>query len=80
VRMAPELELRKHHRTVHRHLERPPGGLDQPDLGLGESLTQLGRQTGGPGMVVSDDAELNRDHHGRPLWSSDTATKSTAAR
>jgi hypothetical protein len=44
-------------------LEYPAGRLDQPDLGLGERGPNLGRQTGGPGFIVSDDAEFDRDAH-----------------
>jgi hypothetical protein len=39
---------------------------DQGDLERGEFLPELGRQTGGPGLIVSDDAVLDRQLHGRP--------------
>ena len=45
-------------------LEHPAGRLDQPDLGLRKRYPNLGRQTGGPGFIVSDDAEFDRDAHG----------------
>jgi hypothetical protein len=38
--------------------------LDQPDLGLGEGRANLGRQTGGPRLIVSDDAEFDCHAHG----------------
>lgn len=39
---------------------------NQLDFSLGEPLTNLGRQTGGPGFVVSNDAVFDRDLHSLP--------------
>ena len=44
------------HLAVHRHVEHSARRRDQPDVGIRERLLQLGRQTGGPRLVVSDDA------------------------
>ena len=49
--------------AVHLDLEGAARRLDQLDLRLGEGLVNLGRQTGGPGLVVSDDAVFDRDTH-----------------
>jgi len=51
--------------TVQLDLERAARRLDQPDLHLGEGRPYLGRQTGGPRLIVSDDAKLYSDTHGR---------------
>ena len=53
--------------TIHFDFERAPRGLNQLDLGGGEFLADLGRQTGGPGLIVSDDAEFDRDAHGERI-------------
>jgi hypothetical protein len=58
--------------AVHFDLEDPARRFDQFDLGIGESTADLGRQTGGPGLVVSDDAEFNRDSHGPTIAVLDT--------
>jgi hypothetical protein len=39
---------------------------NQFDLRLGKPLTNFGRQTGGPGFVVSNDAVFDRDLHSLP--------------
>jgi hypothetical protein len=44
--------------------EHPTRRLDQPDFRLGECRPNLGRQTGGPRFIVSDDAELDGHPHG----------------
>ena len=49
--------------TVHIHLEYASRGLDEFDLGVRVSLPNLGRQTGGPRLVVSNDAVLDRHLH-----------------
>jgi methyl-accepting chemotaxis protein len=63
VGMAAGAQLREHQRPIHRDLERPARRVDQAHLGAREGVPQLGRQTGGPGMVVSDDAVLDTDPH-----------------
>jgi hypothetical protein len=45
------------------NLEYTAGRLDQTDFRAGEYLLQLSRQTGGSGLVVSDDAVLNGHIH-----------------
>jgi hypothetical protein len=59
--MPAERPLGEEELAVHRHLEDPAGARDETNLGVGELLLQLGRQTGGPWLIVSDDAVL--DHH-----------------
>jgi hypothetical protein len=44
--------------------EHPARRLDQPDFCLWKHHLDLGRQTGGPGFIVSDDAELDGHAHG----------------
>ena len=58
----PDCLLGEHEAAVDRHLEDAAGGLDQPDFGVGKGLLQLSRQTGGSGLVVSNDAVLDRRH------------------
>ena len=38
--------------------------LDQPHVSVREGIAELGRQTGGPRLVVSDDAVFDGDGHG----------------
>jgi hypothetical protein len=45
-------------------LEHAARRLDQPDLRLRERRANLGRQTGSPRLIVSDDAELDGHAHG----------------
>jgi hypothetical protein len=63
LRVAPESLFREHQVAVHGYLEDATGGGHQPDLGVGYFLLQLGRQTGGSGLVVSDDAVFDDDPH-----------------
>jgi hypothetical protein len=42
----------------------PARRLDQPDFRLRERRPNLGRQTGSPWLIVSDDAELDGHAHG----------------
>jgi hypothetical protein len=49
--------------AVHDHLEHTAGRLNQLHVGVRECATQLGRQTGGPGLVVSNDAVFDRHAH-----------------
>ena len=62
--VSPERLLGENEATVYRHVEYPARGLDQADLGIGKGLFQLSRQTGGSGLIVSNDAVLDRDEHG----------------
>ena len=59
--MTPDRLLGEDEIAIHRHLEYPTGRLDKADLGIRVGLLQLGRQTGSPRFVVSDNAIL--DHH-----------------
>lgn len=62
---VPSLDfLREHTAPVDLHFEYPTGGLDQFELGLRMRLAYLGRQTGGPRLVVSNDAVFDRHAHG----------------
>jgi hypothetical protein len=54
--------------AVHGDLEDAAGGRDQPDLGVGNVLFQLSRQTGGSRLIVSDDAVLDDHAHAPLLW------------
>ena len=48
------------------------GRLDQAHFGVGKGIPDLGRQTGGPRFVVSDDAVFDRDGHGGKVVALDT--------
>jgi len=61
--VPPELFLREDQLAIRDDLEPPAGGLDQLDMGRAVPFLECGRQTGGSGTVVSDDAELDRDIH-----------------
>jgi hypothetical protein len=56
--------LREHAAPIDLHLEHTTGGLDQFELRLRIRLAYFGRQTGGPRLVVSNDAEFDRHAHG----------------
>jgi hypothetical protein len=62
--VPPELLFREDELAVYHDLEYAAGRLNQQDLGIGKRATQLGRQTGGPRFVVSNDAVFDRDTHG----------------
>ena len=64
LRVAPQLLLGEDDGVVHRHLEHTSRRLDECDVGVRVSLADLGRQTGGPWLVVSNDEVLDRDAHG----------------
>src|ERR1041384_272317 len=63
LRVASDLFLGKHQLAVNRHVEDAAGGLDQLDLDAGNLPAKLRRQTGGAGLVVSNDAILDVDLH-----------------
>ena len=73
VGVPTDLELREHELPVDRNLERPAGRFDQPHGCFGIPAFNLGRQTGGPWLVVSDDAVLDADEH-RSSGQSDAPT------
>ena len=47
-------------------LEPSASRWDQLDLRVGKSLPDFDRQTGGPGLIVSNDAVFDRDSHAFP--------------
>lgn len=61
--VAPDRLLGEDPTSIHFHLEHATGGLDQLHIGVRVNLADLGRQTGGPRLVVSDDAVFDRDSH-----------------
>jgi hypothetical protein len=61
--MPPAGLLGEDELPVHLDLEDPARRRDEADVGVRESLLQLGRQTGGSRLVVSDDAILDRHPH-----------------
>lgn len=61
--MPAERLLGKDRRAVYSDLEDAAGGLGQLDHRLRVFPRELGRQTGGPGLVVSDDAVFDTDLH-----------------
>ena len=62
--MPAELGFLEDRRAVDGHLEAAAAAGLQRHLGFGNSLANRGRQTDGPGFVVSDDAEFDVDAHG----------------
>ena len=56
--------LGEHTLSVDTHFKDTTGRLYQLDLSVGVAIAYLGRQTGGPWFVVSDDAEFDGDGHG----------------
>jgi hypothetical protein len=62
--MASDGLLREDEAAVNRHVEYAARRLDGADFGIGKGLLQLSRQTGGSGLIVSNDAILDGDEHG----------------
>jgi hypothetical protein len=62
--VASERLLGENEVVVHGHVEDAAGRWDLTNFGIREGVSQLSRQTGGSGLVVSDDAVLDRDDHG----------------
>jgi hypothetical protein len=60
--MPAHLLLGVEKRPVHGDVKHPSGRGDELDLGV-EFLAELRRQTGGAGLVVSNDAVCDRDSH-----------------
>ena len=52
--------------AIAQHFESTALRRNQLDLRLRKALTNLGRQTGGAGFVVSNDAVFDRDLHSFP--------------
>ncbi len=61
--MPPELMLREEKLIVEAHFEHPAAGRDHPQFGVGPPLANRGRQTDGPGFVVSDGAVFDGKAH-----------------
>jgi hypothetical protein len=61
--VALERPLRKHQHAVVGYLEHTTAPLQQLDRCVWKGPSNLGRQTGGPGFVVSNDAVADRDVH-----------------
>jgi hypothetical protein len=61
--MPPAGLLGEDQLPVHFDLEHPARRWDEAHVRVREGLLQLGRQTGGPRLVVSDDAILDRHLH-----------------
>jgi len=70
--MAFEFLLGKDEITVDCDLKHTTGGLRQANFAVGIGLFQLGGQTGRPGLIVSNNAELDDHFHAVssvPEWS-----------
>ncbi len=63
IGVALEIPLGKQQIAIHHDLEHTARGLQQENFAVGIGLFQLGGQTGRPGLVVSDDAELDGQFH-----------------
>jgi hypothetical protein len=61
--MTASLRLLINRDAVAQNLEASPPRRDQIDRRNRKSLANLGRQTGGPGLVVSERAVFDRDLH-----------------
>jgi hypothetical protein len=61
--MAAELSLGKDQIAIHYHLEDTARAAYQFHLRAGKFPLDFGRQTGGPGLIVSDDTVLDADLH-----------------
>jgi hypothetical protein len=65
LRMSLRLGFLEDRSAVTVHLEAPAARRQHLDLGVRERAANLGRQTDGPWLVVSDLTELDRDLHRR---------------
>jgi hypothetical protein len=61
--MSTERLLGEHDRVIHGHFKHTAAGRSQTDLRLWPTIPQRGRQTDGPGLVVSDGAEFDGETH-----------------
>jgi hypothetical protein len=61
--VATKLGLLEQRGAVFRHFESPAGAGAKLDVCIGELLCELGRQPGGPGLIVSNRAVFDRDLH-----------------
>jgi len=65
--VAPHGPLGKDQRLVRRDVEDAAGRRNHLHFGIGKRVAQLSRQTGGSGLVVSDDAILDANAHRKPF-------------
>jgi hypothetical protein len=72
VGMALQRLLREYTAPIHLYLEHAARRLDELDLRLGKDFADLGRQTGSPWLIVSDDAEFDRHAHDSRISTLDT--------
>ena len=63
LRMPAERLLGKHDRVIHGHFKHTAARGSQSDLRVWPTIPQRGRQTDGPGFVVSDGAVFDGDAH-----------------
>ena len=61
--MSSRALLGKGEDSVHGHVEYAPRRLDEVDVGARKLVTDLRCQTGSAGLVVSNDAIMNRHAH-----------------
>ena len=61
--MPFELLLGEDQPRIEHDLKQSPGRLDELDIGMGKRRAEFGRQTGGAGLIVSDDAVLDGNTH-----------------
>jgi hypothetical protein len=59
-----QFRLLEHRSTVAHHLKPSARRGDQLDVGIRELAADLGRQPGGPWLIVSKRAVFDRDFHG----------------
>jgi hypothetical protein len=68
--MPAKRPLGEHQAAIDRHFEHPAGRGDQAHVGIGPRLLELGRQTGGSRLVVSDNAVFDDGAHTLPAGGS----------
>lgn len=62
--MSPDGFLREDALAIEADIEHAAGRRNQLRFALRKMLLQLGRQTGGPLLIISNDAVLDDDAHG----------------
>jgi hypothetical protein len=65
MRVSTELGLLEYRNAVLQDLEPTAAARPELDVRARKVLRELGRQTGGPGLVVSKRAVFDRDDHDR---------------
>jgi hypothetical protein len=75
--MTPELRLLEYRLAFTQHLEATATRRDHFDPCSWERLSNLGRQTGGPRLVGSNRAVLDRDRHRRAARVNDSDRRRT---